>query len=110
MPLSGELRCPLVWFGSKRGPPGAAAQMWAAVPTLISPSPSELEPIVGWRHDGSEQSQPARFAIWFLVFSVNSSRFFFFAIGRGYSPHTKPERNKLPYRVAQGQTANTSRN
>src|SRR5437870_1904156 len=58
--------------------------MCAAVPRLISPLPSELEPIVGLRHNGSEQSQPARFAICSLVFSEKSSRFFF-AIGRGYA-------------------------
>ena len=57
--------------------------MCAAVPRLISPVPSELEPTVSRRHDGSEQSQPARFAIWSLVFSEKSSRFFF-AIGRNY--------------------------
>lgn len=40
--------------------------------------------MVGRRHDGSEQSQPARFAIWSLVFAVNSS-LFFLVMGRDYS-------------------------
>ena len=33
--------------------------------------------MVGRRHDGSEHSQPARFASWSLVFSVKSSLFLF---------------------------------
>ena len=36
-----------------------------------------LRPMVGRRHDGSEHSQPARFASWSLVFSVKSSLFLF---------------------------------
>lgn len=62
--------------------------MCEAVPILISPSPSELEPIVSWRHDGLEQRQPARFAIWSFVLGEKLSRLFF-AIGSGYtdSPH-----------------------
>jgi hypothetical protein len=49
--------------------------MWAAVPMLISPSPSDVAPIVGVRHVGNEHSHPARFAICSFVLSVKSSRF-----------------------------------
>ena len=41
MPLSGDRRWSGVISGSYRGPPGAAAEMWAATPTLISSPPSE---------------------------------------------------------------------
>lgn len=44
---------------------------------LISPSPSDVAPTVGARQVGNEHSQPARFAIWSLVFSVKSSLLFF---------------------------------
>jgi len=40
--------------------------------------------MAGRRYSGSEQSQPACFAIWGLGFSVKSSRFFW-AFGRDYS-------------------------
>ena len=49
--------------------------MCAATPMLTSPSPSAFAPTVCARHDGQEQSQPARFAIWFFVFSEKSSLF-----------------------------------
>src|SRR5690606_17824236 len=42
-----------------RGPPGEAAHMWAAVPMLIVASPSDVEPSVGFLHQGAEQRQPA---------------------------------------------------
>ena len=48
--------------------------MWDASPTSISP------PTVGRRHDGCEQSQPARLAILILVLGKKFSRFLF-AIG-----------------------------
>ena len=72
--------------------------MCAAVPRLISPVPSELAPIVNRRHDGSEQCQPARFAIWSLVFSVNSSRFVF-AIERGYVDLVHTNQSEGNYRI-----------
>ena len=52
MPLSGDRRRSGVIAGSYRGPPGAAAQMWPATPTLISSSPSEVAPTVCSLHDG----------------------------------------------------------
>src|SRR6266851_6092169 len=79
MPLFGDERSSGDMFSSYRGPRGAAAQMCAAVPMLISLWPSDVAPTVGVRQGGYEQSQPARFAIWSLVFSAKSSLFFFIA-------------------------------
>ena len=58
---------------SYRGPPGAAAEMWPATPTLISSSPPEVAPTVGSLHDGYEHSHPTRIAIWSFIFFLKSS-------------------------------------
>ena len=71
IPLPRDRRCSRVISASYRGPPGAAAQMWPATPTLITPSPSEVAPTVDFLHGGYEHSHPACFASWFLVFGVN---------------------------------------
>ena len=76
MPLSGDRRSSGVISRSYRGPPGAAAEMWPATPTLITSSPSEVAPTVASLHDGYEHSHPTRIAIWSFVFSVKSSLLF----------------------------------
>jgi hypothetical protein len=61
---------------SQHGPSGAAAQICAAVPILISLLSSDVEPTVCLQHPGNKQNQPARFAIWLTVFGEKSSLFF----------------------------------
>src|SRR6266571_5244811 len=79
--------------------------MCAAVPRLISSVPSELAPIVNRRHDGSEQCQPARLAIWSFVLTANSSRFFF-AIERDYVDfHTPTAATETTVTYIRGATA-----
>lgn len=74
MPLVDEARCSADIVASYRGPPAAAAEMCAAVPVSMTPSPSSVAPTVCERHAGNEHSQPARFAILNLVAAVKSSR------------------------------------
>jgi hypothetical protein len=50
--------------------------MWAAVPMLISLSPSDVVSTVDARQVGNEHSHPARFAICSFVLSAKSSRLF----------------------------------
>src|ERR1035437_8208671 len=80
MPFFAEERSSCDIFSSGRGPPGAAAHMWAAMPMLITPSPSDVAPTVDVRHVGNEHSHPARFPICCFVFSEKSSRFLFFTL------------------------------
>ena len=47
------------WFGSYRGPPGAAAWMWAATPMLDEPSGVESGAMVRARQAGFEQVKQA---------------------------------------------------
>jgi hypothetical protein len=52
---------------------------------MISLLPSEVAPTVGRLQSGSEQSHPARFAIWSFVFGVKLSLLPFLAIDAGCS-------------------------
>ena len=90
IPLSAEMRSLGVMLASWRGPPGAAAQMCAASPMLISPWPSDDAAWVRRRHPGFEQWPRACRSIRLRVAGVKLSLLLFLAIRarlRGLAAH-----------------------
>src|ERR1035441_9854333 len=72
--LSIALRSSMLIRGSYRGPPGAAAQIWAATPMLTALRGSVCGPLVGRRQLGFEHWRPTLFATTSFVSLENSSR------------------------------------
>src|SRR5690348_7867355 len=73
IPFDAALRSSGERSGSKRGPPGDAAVMWAATPKLTAFAGSLCGPLVGARHSGLEQTCPARDARILFIASEKSS-------------------------------------
>lgn len=66
---------------SNRGPPDAAAVMWAATPRLMDLLASLCGPLVGALQAGFEQRKPTRFAKASFVALEKSSRGIWFTGG-----------------------------